>query len=245
MSIVKGLAFAGCLCLSASPIYVLAARLPEGTDVRLQVTEKVSSATATEGQRFNLVLDEDIQVNGVVVVHRGAKAVGTVVSSHKRGHMGKAGDLNVLVNYLIVGDQRIPLRASSGREGDGRVGSTVVLTVLFGPLGLLKRGKDVELNPGVVLTAQVDQTTELEDTMLGQLSSQPLSRSTRSNESIQTDPVRPEPVRVANGNFTGNQNRVSSPNAAGPAKWLCEYSIRNQTFWKEAFGSCPQEMPAP
>jgi hypothetical protein len=28
---------------------------------------------------------------------------------------------------------------------------------------LLKRGKDVELNPGVVLNAQVDQTTEVPD----------------------------------------------------------------------------------
>ena len=143
------------------PSFAWAAKLPEGTDVRLQVTDKLSSATATEGQRFNLVLDEDVRVGDVVLVSRGAKAVGTVISTHKRGHMGKAGELNVQINYLLVGEQRIPLRASSGREGDSKVGATVALTILFGPLGLLKRGKDVELNPGVVLTAQVDQTTEI------------------------------------------------------------------------------------
>ena len=161
MRISKILASVCSALLVALPGLASAAKLPEGTDVRLRMAEKLSSATATEGQRFDLVLDEDVQVGGIVVVPRGAKAVGTVVSTHKRGHMGKAGDLNIQINYLVVGEQRVPLRASNGREGDGRVGSTVVLSVVFGPLGLLKRGKDVEINPGTVLTAQIDQTTEL------------------------------------------------------------------------------------
>lgn len=137
-------------------------KLIEGTSVNLQFVEKVSSANATEGQRFNLILDDDLRVDGVVVVPHGAKAVGTVVNARKRGFMGRAGELNVQVNYLLVGEQRIPLRASSGREGDAKVGATVALTVLFGPIGLLKRGKDVEINPGTVIPAFVDQTTILE-----------------------------------------------------------------------------------
>jgi hypothetical protein len=148
-------------CAFAAPAF--ATKLPEGADVKLRIVEKVTSASATEGQRFNLELDEDVMVNGVVVIPRGAKAVGTVVNARKRGHMGKAGELNVLVNYLIVGEQHIPLRASAGREGDSKVGATVALTVLFGPIGLLKRGKDVELNPGTIVAAQVDQATELPD----------------------------------------------------------------------------------
>jgi hypothetical protein len=156
----RGLALAllsACLCASNA----FAAKLPEGTEVSLRMVDKVTSASATEGQRFSLELDQDIAVNGVVMVPRGAKAVGTVVNARKRGHMGKAGELNVLVNYLIVGEQHVPLRASAGREGDSKIGATVALTVLFGPIGLLKRGKDVELNPGTIVAAQVDQTTEL------------------------------------------------------------------------------------
>jgi hypothetical protein len=159
MNSTRPIAAAVALCLCST---VWATKLPEGTDVRLQTTERLSSATATEGQRFNLVVDEDVRVGNVVIIPRGAKAVGTVISAHKRGHMGKAGELNVQINYVLSGEQRIPLRASSGREGDSKVGATVALTVIFGPLGLLKRGKDVELNPGIVLTAQVDQTTEVD-----------------------------------------------------------------------------------
>lgn len=138
-----------------------ATKLSEGTEVRLRLLEDISSATATQGQRFNMELDDDIRVDGVVVVPRGAKALGTVVHAKKRGFMGKGGELNVMVDYLIVNDERIRLRASSGQEGDDKVGATVALTVLFGPLGLLKRGKDIELNPGLVIPAYIDQTVEI------------------------------------------------------------------------------------
>jgi len=134
-------------------------KIPEGTDVRLQLVEKLSSSTATEGQRFNLVTDEDVKINGIVVIPRGSKAVGTVVAAKKRGFMGKAGDLSVQINYVVLGEDRIRLRANKGKEGEGRVGATVALTVLFGPLGLLKRGKDVEINPGTIIDAYIDETT--------------------------------------------------------------------------------------
>lgn len=149
------------LMLQSSALWAADLRIPEGTEVRLSLAEKLSSATAVEGQRFNLVLEDDIRVGDQVVVPHGAKAVGTVVSAHKRGHMGKAGDLNVQINYLLVGEQRVRLRANSGKEGAGKVGSTVALTVLFGPLGLLKRGKDVEMNPGAIIPAFIDETTTL------------------------------------------------------------------------------------
>jgi hypothetical protein len=156
------------LLLAVLPLFLFATsaqaatvKLSEGTEVRLRMLEGLSSATAMQGQRFNMELDDDVRVDGVVVIPRGAKALGTVVSARKRGFMGKAGELNIMVDYLLVNDERVRLRASSGREGDGRVGATVALTVLFGPLGLLKRGKDIEVNPGVVIPAYIDQTTEI------------------------------------------------------------------------------------
>ena len=133
--------------------------VPEGTEVRLRMLEGLSSATAIEGQRFTMELDDDIRIDGNVVVRRGAKAVGTVVHAKKKGFMGKGGELNITLDYISVGEDRIRLRAAQGKEGQDKVGTTVVLTVLFGPLGLLKRGHDIEVNPGMVMTAFVDQTT--------------------------------------------------------------------------------------
>jgi hypothetical protein len=33
--------------------------------------------------------------------------------------------------------------------------------VLFGPIGLLKRGHDIDINPGTPITAFVDQATDV------------------------------------------------------------------------------------
>ena len=121
----------------------------------------MSSATSTEGDRINLRVDEAVKVDGVTAIRSGAMAVGTVTSAHKRGFMGKAGDLNITLDYVKVGDDRVRVRANKGKEGEGRIGSTVALTVVFGPLGLLKRGKDVEIQAGAPITALVDQDVEL------------------------------------------------------------------------------------
>ena len=157
----KSFVLAGLLALSGVSGAVDKVTIPEGTEVRLRLLDKLVSGTATEGARFNLELEEEIKVGERVAVPAGTKAVGTVVSSKKKGFMGKGGELNVMIDYLITNDQRIRLRAVKSGEGNDKVGSAVVLTVLFGPLGLLKRGHNVEMNPGTVIQAYVDQSTEL------------------------------------------------------------------------------------
>jgi hypothetical protein len=56
-----------------------------------------------------------------------------------------------------VGDERVKLRGSKGKEGEGKEGTAVALTVLFGPLGLIKHGKNVDVKEGTTLAAFVDQ----------------------------------------------------------------------------------------
>lgn len=145
----------------AAPAQPAKLKLREGTEVRLVFAEAISSATSSEGDRINLRVDEAVKVDGITAIPNGAMGVGTVTSAHKRGFMGKAGDLNISLDYVKVGDERVRVRASKGKEGEGRIGSTVALTVLFGPLGLLKRGKDVEIKVGAPITAFVDQDVEL------------------------------------------------------------------------------------
>jgi hypothetical protein len=136
--------------------------LQEGTDVKLKFADDLSSKTAAEGDPVNLVLDEDLKVGDVVVVKAGAKAIGTVTNAKKAGMMGKAGELNMRLEHLKAGDVRVRLRGSKGKEGEGKEGATVALTVLFGPIGLIKHGKNVEIKAGTPLAAFVDQDVTLE-----------------------------------------------------------------------------------
>ncbi|MFZ2000636.1 MAG: hypothetical protein WAU73_14700 [Candidatus Sulfotelmatobacter sp.] len=135
--------------------------LREGTDVKLKFANDLSSKTAEDGDPVNLILDEDIKIGDVVVAKAGCKAVGEITNAKKAGMMGKAGELNMRLEHLAVGDQRVRLRGSKGKEGKGKVGTAVALTVLFGPIGLIKHGKNVEVKAGTPLTAYVDEDAQL------------------------------------------------------------------------------------
>jgi hypothetical protein len=125
--------------------------LREGEDVNLQFAQDLSSKTSSEGDPIAFTLADDIKVGDVVVVKAGAKAFGEVTESSKAGMMGKAGQLNMRLDYLKVGEVKVKLRGSKGKEGENKTTSTLVLTVLFGPIGLIKHGKNVEIKTGQAL----------------------------------------------------------------------------------------------
>lgn len=131
--------------------------LREGTQVPLKFVNAISSKTANEGDPVEFVLDEDLKVGDAVVVAKDAHAAANVSTAKKAGMMGKPGELSVQLQYLIAGSSHVRLRGTKGKEGEGKVGATVALTVLFGPIGLIKHGKNVEIPAGTPLTAYVDQ----------------------------------------------------------------------------------------
>ena len=136
--------------------------LRESEDVNLQFAQDLSSKTSSEGDPVELVLADDLKVGNVVVAKAGAKAFGEVTKAEKSGMMGKAGELNLRLDYLKVGDTKIKLRGTKGKEGESGTTSAVVLTVLFGPIGLIKHGKNVEIKKGQSLHAYIgDDVTVL------------------------------------------------------------------------------------
>jgi hypothetical protein len=127
--------------------------LRDGTDVNLVFAQDLSSKTSSEGDPVMLTLADDVKVGDVVVAKAGDKAVGEVTKAEKSGMMGKAGELNIRLDYLKVGDTKVKLRGTKGKEGESGTTGAVVLTVLFGPIGLIKHGKNVEIKQGQALHA--------------------------------------------------------------------------------------------
>ncbi len=136
-------------------------RIPEGTEVRVQFDEQLSSATASSGDTFSISTDEDIRLSDGTIIRAGYRGKGEVTSADKNGMMGKAGQLNVRLIYMKIGDMRVRLRASKGEEGKNAVTSTVVLTVLFGPLGLIKHGHNIVIPKGQTMVAYVDDDADI------------------------------------------------------------------------------------
>ena len=135
--------------------------LRDGDDVPLAFAQDISSKTAAEGDPVMFTLADDLKVNGVIVAKEGSKAVGEVTHAEHSGMMGKAGQLSIRIDYLKVGDTKVHLRGTKGKEGASGTTSAVVLTVLFGPIGLIKHGKNIDIKQGTHLTAFVSDDTSL------------------------------------------------------------------------------------
>ena len=132
--------------------------IPDGTELAVVTADNISSKTATEGDPLTFKMDEDLKINGVVVIAKGAFVKGYVSNAEKNGHFGKAGKLGIRVESTkTVDNQTIKLRASKGKEGDSKTGTTVALVVLFGPLGFLKHGKNAEIKEGTKLKVFTDE----------------------------------------------------------------------------------------
>lgn len=135
--------------------------IPEGTELSIRFEDEVSSASATVGDEFTISSVDPVTLPDGKVLPAGFKGVGEVTAAHKRGMMGKGGELNVRLDYLKVGNTRVRLRGSKGGSGQDSTGATVALTVLFGPLGLLKHGHDITINKGQKIVAYVDQDVDV------------------------------------------------------------------------------------
>ncbi len=135
--------------------------LREGTEVKLKFAQALTSKTAAEEDPVNFLLAEDLVVGDLVVAKAGAMATGVVSHAKRAGMMGKAGELNIRLSHLKAGEKKIKLRGTHGKEGQGKEGTAVALTVLFGPIGLIKHGKNVEVKEGAPLTAYVDEDVVL------------------------------------------------------------------------------------
>lgn len=132
--------------------------IPDGTEISAVTTETISSKTATEGDSIAFKVDEDVTINGVVVIAKGTLIKGEVTNAQSSGHFGKAGKLSVRVNSTeTIDHQKIKVRASKGKEGDNKTGTTVALVVLFGPLGFLKKGKNAEIKEGTKIKVFTDE----------------------------------------------------------------------------------------
>lgn len=131
--------------------------IPDGTEFNVVNQALVSSKTATEGDPVDFKVDEDVLINGVVVIAKGTLVKGEVTNAEHNGHFGKSGKLSIRVSSTTsVDGQQIKLRAARGKSGSDATGSTVALTVLFGPIGLLKHGSNAEMKEGARMVVYTD-----------------------------------------------------------------------------------------
>jgi hypothetical protein len=129
----------------------------EGTAVKVITTSEITSKKAKPNDPVGFTVDEDVVVNGQVVVRKGTEAIGSVVNAEKGGYMGKSGKLAIQVESTkTVDGQPLKLRAAKGKEGEDNTTSTMVLSFIS-PVFLFKKGGEAKVDPGTPITVYVAQ----------------------------------------------------------------------------------------
>jgi hypothetical protein len=138
--------------------------LHDGTPVRMRLGRNLSSHDAQVGETVDFEVLDDVKIDDQVVIRRGAVALGTVTEAQKKRSMGRAGKLNVNIDFVrLVNDDKAALRAVKEAAGGGHTGAMtagiVATAIVFfpaAPLFLFVHGKDITIPKGTEITAYIN-----------------------------------------------------------------------------------------
>ena len=153
-------------CASAQEMSATPARLtiPDGTPIKLRLSESVSSAHAHPGDQLDFVVVRDVNVGGFTVISAGTVAHGSVTGVKGKRFLGIGGKVALKLDTvaLVNGDQ-IGLRAHMNVKGRSRTKLMAAAMVATGliflpatPVFLLTRGHDSTVVKSTEITAQID-----------------------------------------------------------------------------------------
>lgn len=140
--------------------------IPDGTKLRVRLEQTISSGTADQGQAVDLSVTEAVKVGDEVVIAEGARVTGAIIKAQEKRRMGRAGKLDFSIDRVRAADgEWVPLRYTVNKNNGGsHAVATGVLTagaaVLFWPAApafLLIKGKDVNVNKGVIFETFTDR----------------------------------------------------------------------------------------
>jgi len=133
--------------------------LPRGTVVPLVFASDLNSKTADVGDKITLTLAEDLKAGDMILVRKGAPAVGTVTETDKSRGLGVPGEIIFKVESLDGDGTVIKLHGLAAKEGQDKYGTAAALMLPIGPWGLLEHGQEAQIKQGTPFTAYVDSDT--------------------------------------------------------------------------------------
>jgi hypothetical protein len=156
--------------LAASPVSTEPILLHDATPIRLRLARNLSSADAKTGESVDFEVLEEVKVDDVVLVARGATAIGTITDAEHKKRMARGGKLNLEIDYVrLVDDEKVALRAVKETSGGGHTGAMtggmVATAIVFfpaAPFFLFMHGKDTTIPKGTEITAYTNGEIKLD-----------------------------------------------------------------------------------
>jgi hypothetical protein len=127
--------------------------LRNGTPIHLKLSKTMSSATAHVGDAVELLVAEEVIVDGISVIPAGSTATGSVVEAEPKKRMGHNGKLSFNINFVrLKDDEKAAVRSFQESTGANNSGGSILP---------LSSGKEVVFTQGMEFTAYVDGDMQL------------------------------------------------------------------------------------
>ncbi|MBB5318734.1 PEGA domain-containing protein [Tunturibacter empetritectus] len=144
--------------------------LQDGTAIKLRLAENLTSATAKTGQQVSFETIDETDVDGVMVIAKGAQALATITFAEPKRAMGRPGKLDVNIDSVrLVDGEKAALAATQNAKGGGHTGAmtagmvgTAIVFFPAAPLLLFIHGKDITIPKGTEVTAFVSGNMKLD-----------------------------------------------------------------------------------
>jgi uncharacterized membrane protein len=141
--------------------------VPAGTTVPLEFAQGLDSRQARKGDPVNLRVREDVTVNGLPVIAKGARATAQVMEVRQPKRFGHKAEIKLCqVRVRAVDERWIQLGqyTSGKRYGNGKaVSAEAGGLILLGPIGLAAgaffKGGHVVIKPGTAIIGVVQHDT--------------------------------------------------------------------------------------
>ncbi|HWZ49964.1 MAG TPA: PEGA domain-containing protein [Granulicella sp.] len=188
--------------------------LLDGTAVKLRLAENLSSATAKAGQSVPFEVLEEVDVEGVPVIEKGAQALATVTTAEAKKSMGRPGKLDVNIDSVrLIDNEKAALSATQNAKGGGHTGAmtagmvgTAIVFFPAAPLLLFIHGKDITIPKGTEVTAFVAGDMKLDMAKFSPAASAAAPAAAASGLTIEASVANCD-IEV-DGSFVGNTPSV-------------------------------------
>ena len=130
----------------------------DGTPIKVKTVNELSSRKAQVGDIVYFRLVETLKIDSAVVVDTTAQVMGEVIEATKARSLGRPGKLDFTIdNVKAIDGQNLRLRTTPKRmTGKDKTGGVVTAAVLFAPVALFLKGKEVIIEANKEFIVYVD-----------------------------------------------------------------------------------------
>jgi len=158
-------------CIDPSKVKSFTVQVPEGTLIKISIQRELNSERNREGDPVPYVVEEDVSIDGVLVLAKGTKGEGKLTKVRHKGAFGKGGSLEIDFGSVeAIDGTLIPLGlGEKSIEENKAVGYAVITSIaglaLLGPIGAVAgvfiQGEPAKVERGAELFVETLETKEI------------------------------------------------------------------------------------